>query len=72
MSELQRSDGTAPDAGSGNRPSRHTDEKDPVTWYGLVRRIVREAMGDNATLIRVCVLICLVCGAIWLIASVIR
>lgn len=56
MNELQRSD----------------DTPDPVTWYGLVWRIVRTAMESNANLIRVCILICLVGGALWLIASVVR
>ena len=56
MNELQRSD----------------DTPDPVTWYGLVWRIVRTAIESNANLIRVCVLICLVGGALWLIASVVR
>jgi hypothetical protein len=54
MNELQKSD----------------DTPDPVTWYGLVWRIVRTAIESNANLIRVCILICLAGGALWLIASV--
>jgi hypothetical protein len=78
MNELQRSDSTPDtrtDGTSGTATAgqfdKHTGEKDPDTWVGLVWRIVRDAIESTAKLIRVCVLICLVGGALWLIASVV-
>jgi hypothetical protein len=71
MNELQKPDST-PDAGTDNQLDKQTREQDPETWIGLVWRIVRDAIESNAKLIRVCVLICLVGAALWLIASVVR
>jgi hypothetical protein len=70
--ELRKPD-SAPDAleaGSGKPVGRELNEPDPDTWYGLVWRIVRNAMESNANLIRVCVLLVLLCTALWLIASI--
>jgi hypothetical protein len=50
-------------------PDPDTDERDPANWCGLVWRIVRTAIESNANLLRVSILILLVCGALWLIAS---
>jgi hypothetical protein len=71
MNEIQRSDGD-PGAATGTQLNQRTEENDPQTWVGLVWRIVRDAIESNAKLIRVCVLICLVGGALWLIASVVK
>lgn len=71
MNEIQRS-GSIPDAPIGSQPAKETGENDPLTWVGLVWRIVHVAIGSNDKLPRVCVLICLVGTALWLIVSVSR
>lgn len=77
MNELQRPDSTPdarPDstasAGTSKQLDKETREQDPHTWYGLVWRIVRDAIESNDKLIRVCILICILGAALWLIASV--
>jgi hypothetical protein len=76
MNELQRSQGTSdgniPGVENEDQMDGKMNEKDPETWYGLVWRIVRTAIESNGNLIRVCILICLVGGALWLIAHVVR
>jgi hypothetical protein len=71
MNEVQRPD-SAPGSGAGKQLDKGTLERDPDTWVGLVWRIVRDAIESNAKLIRVCILICLVGAALWLIANVVR
>jgi hypothetical protein len=71
MNEIQRSDG-APGVTTESQLGKETGEKDPETWVGLVWRIVRTAIESNTNLIRVCILICLVGAALWLIASVVK
>lgn len=72
-SELQyeRSD-PSPSTGAASRErlAAGAEEEDPLTWYGLVWRIVRAALESNARLIRLCILILLAGAALWLIASV--
>ena len=72
MANELRKPNSAPDAlGAGSRKQLGGElkEPDPDTWYGLVWRIVRTAMESNANLMRVCILLVLVCVALWLIAS---
>jgi hypothetical protein len=76
MNELQKPDSSpdtepdsAPGAGTSNQLDTPAREQDPVTWVGLVWRIVRDAIESNEKLIRVCILICLVGAALWFIAS---
>jgi hypothetical protein len=57
-------------SGSEKQLGGELNEPDPDTWYGLVWRIVRTAMESNANLIRVCILLVLVCAALWLVASI--
>lgn len=58
------------DAASQGQLARKADEEDPLSWYGLVWRIVRPAMESDASLARLCILIVLAGAALWLIASV--
>jgi hypothetical protein len=72
-SELQHAEsasGTPAGAASREQLAKGVEDRDPLTWYGLVWRIVRTALESDASLIRLCVLIVLVGSALWLIASV--
>ena len=71
MSELQVPGGI-PQAGDRNQPDNEASEHDPETWYGLVWRIVRIAIESNGNLVRTSVLIIVVGGALWLVASVVK
>jgi hypothetical protein len=70
--ELQKPDSypDTPAIGSGTQTDKNAGETDPVTWYGLVWRIVRIAMESNANLIRVSILVILVCTVLWVIAGI--
>jgi hypothetical protein len=72
-SELQYPDsasGAPASAARRGQSAGETEERDPLTWSGLVWRVVRTAMESDANLIRLCILIILVGTALWFIASV--